>query len=59
MDSYPITDVEKLISRLTNCLAFVQVMDPSVSVWNHVDFIWSINAAKEIYGKIIDFFGKN
>lgn len=47
-------DVEKLIPKLNGSRdLFVQKYD--TTPFNHVDFIWGINAADIFYTKILDF----
>ncbi|XP_031617336.1 lipase 1-like [Contarinia nasturtii] len=46
-------DVEKLITKLKNSKLFIQRINKA---FNHVDFVWSMNAASLIYSKILTFF---
>ncbi|XP_055295162.1 lipase 1-like [Sitodiplosis mosellana] len=47
-------DIKRLVHELNHTLAFVQ----TVESFNHVDFIWGINASPIIYYKILEFFTK-
>lgn len=48
-------DVERMVAQLKS-LKYLQVMNKTA--FNHVDFIWGIHAAEEIYSKILEFFAK-
>lgn len=47
--------VNRLITELNNSQKCVQTIDTK---FNHIDFLWSINAASLVYAKIISFFQK-
>lgn len=47
-------DVETLIPRL-NSVIFIQRIDER---FNHIDFLWSMNAANLIYSNVLDVFAK-
>lgn len=49
------TDVNRLISKLSHTIDFVQTVD---SPFNHMDFVWSKYAVSIVYSKILDFFSK-
>lgn len=51
------TDVNRLISKLNNSLAFVQVLNQRL--YNHMDLVWGIHAASDIYKRILDFFSNH
>ncbi|KAL5010053.1 hypothetical protein ScPMuIL_012358 [Solemya velum] len=42
------TDVKQLISNIQNLLGSYEIDN-----WNHLDFIWGVDAAKIVYDKII------
>lgn len=48
-------DVNRLVTELTNSQTCVQTIKTK---FNHLDFLWSINAASLVYAKIISFFQK-
>lgn len=49
-------DVQRLIPKLKNSLAFVQnIREKEI---NHIDFIWGIDAASLIYSQILRFFSE-
>lgn len=51
-----ILDVQRLIPKLNNSLAYIQNVNEIE--FNHIDFIFGIDSASLIYSKIIRFFGE-
>lgn len=49
-----VKDVEKLITKLDSNVARVHIVNQTQ--FNHIDFIWGIQAAEFVYSKIISFF---
>lgn len=45
---YFFQDVKQLISNIQNLLGSYEIDN-----WNHLDFIWGVDAAKIVYDKII------